>query len=54
MPLSDYMDRLVCADCSAEGLPGRNLVAVPLYYDEATRRRAETWRINTRVALATG
>ena len=52
--LAAYMDRLVCADCVGEGLPGRNLVAVPVFYDAATRQRAENWRINIRVALPTG
>lgn len=53
-PLSEYMNRLICADCRDEELPGRNLVAVPMFYDEAARRRAENWRLSTRVTLATG
>lgn len=52
--LSDYMNRLVCADCREEDLPGRNLVAIPVFYEEAARRSAENWRTSTRVALARG
>ena len=53
-PLSDYMNRLVCADCLEDGLTGRNLVAVPTFYEKATQNRAETWRLNSRAARATG
>lgn len=53
-PLRLVMSRLICADCRDDGLPGRNLVAVPHFYDRRVAVKAEAWATNIRVALPTG
>jgi uncharacterized protein with PIN domain len=52
--LRAYMDKLVCADCRDEGLSGRNLVAVPRFYDRKVAFQAEAWMTNIQAARPTG
>lgn len=53
-PIRIVMDRLVCADCRDEGSLGRNLIAVPYFFDKRKAIQAEAWATNIRAAQPMG